>query len=97
MKTVEELRAENGLTVISITHFMDEVIRADRVIVMNKGKIALEGTPAEVFAQPALLSECGLDVPRAIALADKLREQGFDIKRSILDAESLGEEICRLL
>ena len=97
MKTVEGLRAKHGLTVISITHFMDEVIKADRVIVLNKGKIATEGTPEEVFANPQLLSECGLDVPRAIALADKLRAEGFDIPHSVLDAETLGEELCRLL
>ncbi len=97
MNVVTKLRRENGLTVISITHFMDEVTEADRVIVLNEGKVVTTGTPTEIFRQSEMLRSIGLEPPRAVALAERLRKEGMPIKEDITGAVSLGEEICRLL
>ena len=95
METVSKLN-DCGMTVVAITHFMDEAARADRVIALQNGKIAVEGTPAEIFAQHEKLEELGLKTPRDVELALALKEGGLDIepKESIFE---LGEELCRLL
>ncbi|MEG2085276.1 MAG: energy-coupling factor transporter ATPase [Clostridia bacterium] len=97
MDTVMELKRRDNFTVISITHFMDEVLNADRVIVLNGGEVAMMGTPNEIFADSLKLYSYGLDVPRVIGLAQRLRKAGIEIPIEATNAVALGEEICRLL
>ena len=94
--TIKKLN-QDGATVINITHFMDEAIEADRVIVMDKGRVLLDGTPRDIFADRKLLEDAGLDLPQAAALADCLRQDGLDIKSGVLTADELVEEIICLL
>jgi len=87
--TVIRLNREQGITAILITHYMDEAVKADRVIVMNGGKVAIEGTPREVFKNSAELKKIGLDVPQAAEIAQKLTERGFDLPDGILTVDEL--------
>ena len=89
LRTVEELRRREKVTVILITHYMEEVIGADRVIVMDKGHVVLEGTAREVFSQVELLKEYRLDVPQVTLLAYELRKKGYPIPEGILTTEEL--------
>lgn len=88
---------KQGMTVILITHFMEEVLGCDTVVVMNGGHIVKTGTPDEIFADEQLLSEVGLHAPRAVMLAQKLAKAGFDVTENNPDATSLGGEVCRNL
>lgn len=97
LEVVEKLNRENGVTVINITHYMDEVVRADKVYVVNDGKIMLSGTPKEIFSQKQLLNECGLELPLARVIADKLREEGINLSNEILTESELAEELCKSL
>lgn len=87
----------SGMTVILITHFMEEVLDCDKVIVMNSGKIEATGTPSEIFANGSLLEKVGLQPPRTVALAQKLNRCGFDVSAEITDAKELGGRLCQLL
>jgi len=96
MNVVKKLNREEGITIIFITHFMDEAAQAERIIVMEEGKIAMEGTPGEVFAQIAPLKAIGLDVPQVAEIAAGLREAGINLPQGLLTVDALVEEICRL-
>ena len=87
IETVEKLNREKGITVLSITHYMNEAARADRVIVMDDGVILMDGTPREVFANPRILQKAGLDVPQCTALVHALREKGIAINSDPVTAE----------
>lgn len=87
---------DSGITVITITHNMDEAALADRIIVLKRGKIVLDGTPREVFASP-LVAECGLSLPPATELAGKLSERGYVFDRTVVDEDELVEGICKQL
>lgn len=89
IRAVRALNLAEGITIILITHYMEEIIDADRVFVMDKGKIALQGTPREVFGQVARLKELRLDVPQVTLLAHELRESGLPIPEGILRTEEL--------
>ncbi len=93
LRTVEELRRREKVTVILITHYMEEVVGADRVIVMDKGHVVLEGTAREVFSQVELLKEYRLDVPQVTLLAYELRKKGYPIPEGILTTEELLEAL----
>ena len=97
MDTIHMLNKEKNMTVVLITHYMNEAAEADRVIVMNKGNVMLDGTPAEVFMNSGLLRKIGLDVPQAADLAEKLRERGADIPPGILTADECAGAICDIL
>ena len=84
LDTIRKLNREKGITVVLITHYMDEAVLADRVIVMDDGKILTEGTPKEVFSEVELLKEHSLDVPQATELIWRLRKAGFDLPADIL-------------
>ena len=84
---------DSGITVISITHNMDEAAQADRVIVLRKGRVALDGTPAEVFASPEV-EACGLALPPATEIARMLTERGFTFDGTVTDEDALVEGIC---
>ena len=95
MDVVKKLNKE-GMTVISITHYMDEAVDSSRVVVLNKGKIVKDGTPLEVFNNSTELEEYGLDLPRATYIAEKLKSYGIPLKNGILTAEELEEDLCKL-
>lgn len=89
IRAVRALNLAEGITIILITHYMEEIIDADRVFVMDKGKISLQGTPREVFGQVDRLKELRLDVPQVTLLAHELRESGLPIPEGILRTEEL--------
>ena len=94
LSTVQQLNKELNMTVVYITHFMNEAIKADKIIVMEEGKIVLTGTPAEIFSDLEELKKYHLDVPQPIELAVKLRDAGVDISTEIFDADRLVDELC---
>lgn len=94
MSIIDELHAE-GITVILITHFMDEAVRADRVIIMHEGRILLDGTPQEVFEQEGLIKSVNLDVPLMVEIGAKLRKAGIDVPKDIITEEKMVEFICQ--
>ncbi len=93
IRAARALNKVEGITIILITHYMEEAIYADRVFVMDDGKIALQGTPHEVFAQVDTMKELHLDVPVVTLLADELRRHGVDIPAGILTKEELAEAL----
>ena len=97
IETVRELNRTQGVTVILITHYMEEVIHADRVIVMDDGKIVMQGTPREIFSQVEKLKSYRLDVPQVTLLAHELKQAGLDLPDGILSVKELTEalERCR--
>ena len=96
LKTVKKLREKKNVTVILITHYMEEVIDADKVYVMDHGHVVMEGTPREVFSRVDELKAYRLDVPQVTILADELRKAGLDIPAGILRKEELVEALCQL-
>lgn len=96
MDTVLSLN-KAGMTIVTITHFMDEAAKADRIVVLSGGKIAMQGTPDEIFAQKNRLEQLGLKTPRCIDLATELKREGFDVDEKQEDINKLGERLCQLL
>jgi ABC-type multidrug transport system ATPase subunit len=94
--TIRELNEKEKVTVILITHHMDEVIYADQVIVMNKGKIVTQGTPREVFSKVDELKQYRLDVPQVTELAYELRQEGLNIPEGILSVEELVDALSAI-
>ena len=97
MKTIRRLNHEYGITVIAITHYMEEAAQADRVLVMNKGHIVMEGTPREVFSQTEKVRSLRLDVPQAAVLRDELCKAGLPMPEGIIDVEECAQAIYNLL
>ena len=97
MKTIKKLNREHGVTIILITHYMDEAAKADRIVVMDSGKTILDGTPKEVFKNVELLKSVGLDVPQVTELAFGLRNNGIDIPDDIITEEECIEEIIKII
>jgi energy-coupling factor transport system ATP-binding protein len=85
LDTIHKLNREKGITIVLITHYMDEAVGADRVVVMDDGKILTQGTPREVFSQVQLLKNHQLDVPQATELVWRLRSEGYDLPDCVLD------------
>lgn len=96
IRTAHELNQKKGVTVILITHYMEEVVDADHVIVMDQGKVVMQGPPREIFSQVGKLKEYRLDVPQITILADLLRQSGLDIPVGVLTREELVGHILRL-
>lgn len=94
MAIIDELHRE-GITVVLITHFMEEAVRADRVMIMHEGKILLDGTPAEVFSQGALIKSVNLYVPPIVELADELRAVGISVPDEIITEEEMVAYVCQ--
>ncbi|MFZ5816903.1 MAG: energy-coupling factor transporter ATPase [Bacillota bacterium] len=92
---VRKLNRELGMAVVWITHFMEEAVTADRVVVMAEGKVQMEGTPREVFRQAARLRALRLGVPPAVLAAEKLRSAGIPVSDSVLTLDELVEELCQ--
>ena len=97
MAVARMLNKEKAMTVIDITHYMDEAAEADYVYVLDGGKIRIQGKPEEVFARKTELRECGLELPRPALIAEKLRMAGVPLSSGILNAEALSEELCKSL
>lgn len=95
METIRQLNAE-GITVIIITHFMEEAVQAGRVVVVNHGEVQMDGTPRDVFKHVEELKNMGLDVPAAAEIAYKLRQKGISLPDDIITKEELGDALCRL-
>lgn len=96
METITKLNQEMGITIVHITHYMDEALYADRVVVMDEGKIVMEGTPREVFEDEETLAALGLDVPPIGKLAHMLASSGIGIDPGALNVDELVDELCQL-
>ncbi|MEQ8196561.1 MAG: energy-coupling factor transporter ATPase [Clostridiaceae bacterium] len=96
IKTIKEINKNLGITIILITHYMDEAAEGDRVVVMEKGSVVLEGTPREVFSRVREMKEIGLDVPQVTELAYELKKSGVDIGTEILNVDEMVDAICQL-
>ncbi len=97
MNTALRLNKELGMSVVLITHFMEEAVNADKVIIVDSGELVASGTPIEIFGKKELLADCGLDVPDAVKFAGLLREKGVPLKEGILTEEELINEYLRIL
>ena len=97
MKTVKELNRENGMTVILITHYMEEAAQADRIVVVDNGRIIADDTPRGVFRQTKLMKSAGLDVPQMTELMQLLRESGIDVSDDVLSVDEALSEIVKVL
>ncbi len=96
LETVRSLNRNKGITVVWITHFMEEAAQADRILVVSDGKIVVSGTPREVFEDIDRIRDLHLDVPRMTALAAELRKEGMPLREGILTVEEMAEEVERL-
>ena len=97
MATIRHLNRDFGITVVSITHYMDEAAQADRVLVMSDGKVVLEGTPRQVFSRARTLRELRLDVPQATELCQRLAADGVDIATDLINEEECAAALYELL
>ncbi|WP_406541904.1 energy-coupling factor transporter ATPase [Clostridium ljungdahlii] len=96
MSTIKDINSKYNMTVILITHYMEEAVEADRIIVMDEGKIIMEGSPRNIFSQVSKMKKIGLDVPQMTELAYELKNSGVDIKPDILTIDEMVNELCRL-
>ena len=96
IRTIRELNRLEGITIILITHYMEETVNADRIFVMDQGVVRMEGTPREIFSRVRELKECRLDVPQVTELAYELAESGLPIEKGILTIEELVNALCQL-
>lgn len=96
METIERLNREEGITMILITHYMDEAVRADKVFVIDDGELVMQGTPKEIFSQVETLQKYGLDVPQVTEVAYLLRKEGVELPADILTIEEMVGAICQL-
>ena len=97
LKTILKLKESLNMTVILITHYMNEAAMADRMIVMKDGEIFIEGTPRQVFSQPEKLSETGLDIPQVTLLMHELKKEGLCVNTEIISIDECVEEILKLI
>ena len=96
MKTIKEVNKKFGITIILITHYMDEAAQADRIIVMDKGEKVMEVVPREIFSQVEKIKSIGLDVPQVTELAYELQKEGVDISTEILNIDEMVNALCQL-
>ena len=97
MSTIKKLNREKGITIVYITHYMEEAARAERVIVMDKGSIIMDDEPKKIFSRVEDLKAVGLDVPQVTELCYELRKDGIDIPQDIITEEDCMEHILKLL
>lgn len=94
MDTIHELNKKEGITIVLITHFMEEAVTADHILVIDRGVLKMEGTPREIFSQADRVTEIGLDVPVPADLARRLRKKGMAVSERCMTDEELGEALC---
>lgn len=97
LQTIKKLKEDFGITIILITHYMEEAVQSDRVVVIDDGKILLDGTPKDVFSYYDILKKVGLDVPQVTEVAYQLNSLGIDIKSNVLTEDELVNELVKLL
>lgn len=97
MDTIKRLNREQGVTIVLITHYMEEAAQADRIVVIDGGEVLLDGTPRKIFSQVETMKNLGLDVPQVTELAWRLRKAGYDIPEDIITEEECAEAIAALL
>ncbi len=97
MNAIKKLNREMGITVVYITHYMEEAVEADRIVVMDDSRLLMDGTPREIFADTEKIRSIGLDVPQTCLLAEKLRNDGIKLKNDLLSIDELVENIDDLL
>lgn len=97
MKTIKRLNSEFGITIVLITHYMEEAAQAERVVVMDNGSIIMDDVPKKIFSQVDRLNEVGLDVPQVTQLAYELKKEGIDISLEVLTEEECAEEIMKIM
>ncbi|SKA82358.1 energy-coupling factor transport system ATP-binding protein [Clostridium sp. USBA 49] len=97
IKTIKEINKIYGITIVLITHFMEEAAEADRIIVMDKGSLIMEGTPRDIFSKVSVMKNIGLDVPQVTELAYELQKSGIKIDTNILTIEEMVEALCQLI
>ena len=96
MKTIKKINKKYGITIILITHNMEEAVEADRIVVMDSGKIVMNGKPKEIFRNVAIMKKIGLDVPQVTELAYELRQNGINIESDILTIDEMVNALCQL-
>ena len=96
IRAARALNDVEGITIVLITHYMEEIIHADKVFVMDKGRVAMEGTPREIFSKVERLKHLRLDVPQVTLLAYELKQKGLDLPDGILTIEELTEALDRI-
>lgn len=96
IKTLHQLNKEKGITIVLITHYMNEAIKADKIFVMDKGKLAMQGTPKEIFSRVDEIKGYGLEVPQVTGLGYMLKKSGLDIEDGILTVDQLLEQINKM-
>lgn len=96
MNSIKKLNREEKKTIVLITHYMDEAVQADRVVVMEKGRIVMDGVPKDIFSQVERLKTYGLDVPQVTELALNLQKHGLNIAKNILDVDEMVDALCKL-
>lgn len=96
VETIHDLNKNHGITIVFITHFMEEAVSADRIYVMDEGKVIVEGTPRQVFKNVEVMKNLGLDVPQMTELAYELKKSGVNIKSDILTIDEMVNELCQL-
>ncbi len=97
MKTIKRLNSEFGITIVLITHYMEEAAQAERVVVMDNGSIIMDDVPKKIFSQVDRLNEVGLDVPQVTQLAYELKKEGIDISLEVLTEEECAEELMKIM
>ena len=97
LDTVKRLNREKGITVVYITHFMEETVEADRIVVMGEGRLRMEGTPQQIFAREEELDALTLEVPEVTRIARELQNRGIAVDRNILTLEELIEALCQFV
>lgn len=97
LETMEKLNKENGITVITITHYMNEAAKADRIVVINDGQILMDGTPSEVFSRYEILRNAGLDVPQCSAIVEELKKLGVPLEGDCYSTKLCADLICSYL
>lgn len=97
MNSIIRLNKEKGITVVMITHYMEEAAMADRIIVLDDGRLLLDGTPEEVFSQEDLLKSCGLSVPQCTELVNRLKKEGYDITGTAVTIEQCADAIYKMI
>lgn len=97
MRAIKKLNKELGITVVFITHYMEEAVEAERIVVMDDSKLLMDGTPKEIFSNTEKIREIGLDVPQTCLLAEMLRADGIKLKNDLLSIDELVENITEIL
>lgn len=96
INTIKDVNKRYGITIVLITHYMEEAVEADRIVVMDEGKIVMEGTPREIFSKVSVMKEIGLDVPQVTELSYELKNNGINISSDILTIDEMVNALCQL-